>query len=229
MSSVATTSFQRVGSVSNAHVGSDFEKSAQELLDSLGFHLTPDFALPVGVGEKKKEHRFDLGSASPEIVVECKSHRWTAGGNVPSAKMTVWNEAMYYFSLAPKSYRKIFFVLRDYSPKKKETLAQYYVRMYDHLVPDEVEIWEFDEDNREATIWKKAVNNDSLKAAFDAASRLPAKERDAVAELLLAELASEEKWEARFAESQAALSLLAKEALDEHKRGETRDLDPESL
>ena len=101
--------------------------------------------------------------------------------------------------------------------------------MYDHLVPDKVEIWEFDEESREATIWKKAVNNDSLKAAFDAASRLPAKERDAVAELLLAELASEEKWEARFAESQDALSLLAKEALDEHKRGETRDLHPESL
>lgn len=101
--------------------------------------------------------------------------------------------------------------------------------MYDPLVPDEVEIWEFDEDSREATIWKKAVNNDALKTAFDAASRLPAKERDVVAELLLAELASEEKWEARFAESQAALFLLAKETLDEHKRGETRELDPESL
>ena len=136
---------------------------------------------------------------------------------------------MYYFALAPKSYRKIFFVLRDYSPKKKETLAQYYVRMYDHLVPDEVEIWEFDEDSSEATIWKKAVNNDSLKTAFDAASRLPAKERDAVAELLLAEIASEEKWKAYFAESQDALSLLTREALNEHKRGETRDLDPETL
>lgn len=229
MSSTIVTSFQRIGSVSNAHVGSDFEKSAQETLASQGFELARAFALPIGIGERKKEHRFDLGSASPEIVVECKSHRWTAGGNVPSAKMTVWNEAMYYFALAPKSYRKILFVLRDYSSKKKETLAQYYVRTYDHLVPDEVEIWELDEDSGETTIWKKTINKDPLRTAFDAASQLPAKEQDAVAEWLLAEIASEEKWDARLAESQDALFLLAKEALNEHKRGETRDLDPESL
>lgn len=70
---------------------------------------------------------------------------------------------------------------------------------------------------------------DLLKKAFDAASRLPEEEQDAVAEWLLAELASEEKWEARFAESQDALTLLAREALDEHERGETRDLALESL
>ena len=58
-----------------------------------------------------------------------------------------------------------------------------------------------------------------LKKAFDAASRLPEEEQDAVAEWLLAELASEEKWEECFAVSQGALSLLAQEALDEHRRG----------
>jgi len=226
---VTVTSFQRVDSISNAHVGSDFEESARGTLASQGFHLDRSFALPIGIGEKKKAHRFDLGSASPEIVVECKSHKWTASGNVPSAKMTVWNEAMYYFALAPKSYRKILFVLRDYSPKKQETLAQYYVRTYDHLVPDEVEIWEHDEVSGKTTIWRKTVNKDPLRTAFDAAARLPAKEQGAVAEWLLSELASEEGWEARFAESPGALSMLAQEALDEHKRGETKDLDPESL
>ena len=70
---------------------------------------------------------------------------------------------------------------------------------------------------------------DRLKEAFDAASRLPEDEQDAVAEWLLAELASEEKWDTRFAESQDALSLLAKEALNEYRRGETKDLDPEAL
>lgn len=70
---------------------------------------------------------------------------------------------------------------------------------------------------------------DRLKEAFDAASRLPEDEQDAVAEWLLAELASEAKWEERFAKSQGALSLLAQEALDEHKRDETEDLDPKSL
>lgn len=86
---------------------------------------------------------FDLGSSSPPVLVECKSHRWTSGGNVPSAKITVWNEAMYYFHLAPPEYRKIMFVLRDYSDKRKETLAQYYIRNHGHLIPDDVEIVEF--------------------------------------------------------------------------------------
>ncbi len=70
---------------------------------------------------------------------------------------------------------------------------------------------------------------DLLKKAFDAASRLPEEEQDAVVEWLLAELASEENWEERFAETQDALSALAREALDEHKSGETEDLDPGSV
>jgi hypothetical protein len=44
---------------------------------------------------KKKIHCFDLAAANEKIIVECKSHRWRAGARVPSAKMTVWNEAMY--------------------------------------------------------------------------------------------------------------------------------------
>lgn len=70
---------------------------------------------------------------------------------------------------------------------------------------------------------------DLLKKAFDAASRLPEEEQDAVAEWLLAELATEERWEERFAGTQDALSVLAREASDEHKRGETKALDPGSL
>ncbi|MDD3424468.1 MAG: hypothetical protein PHX32_08025, partial [Sphaerochaeta sp.] len=60
-------------------------------------------------------------------------------------KMTVWNEAMYYFLLAPIEYRKILFVLKDYSPKRKETLAEYFVRTNKHLIPKGVEIIEYDE------------------------------------------------------------------------------------
>ena len=68
-----------------------------------------------------------------------------------------------------------------------------------------------------------------LKKAFDAASQLSDEEQDAVAEWLLAELASEERWEKRFAETQNALSVLAREALEENQKGETEGLDPESL
>ncbi len=145
--------FQRVGSISNAHVGSDFENTAQETLAAQGLKLEKNFSLPVGIDEKK-DRRFDLGSESSRTIVECKSHRWTKGDYVPSAKMTVWNEAMYYFHLAPKSYRKILFVLRHYSPKKEETLVEYYRRTYGHLIPSGVEIWEYDEETKEVDIWK---------------------------------------------------------------------------
>ena len=64
--------------------------------------------------------------------------------------MTVWNEAMYYFTIAPSGYRKVFFVLRDYSQKRQETVAEYYMRTYAHLIPKVVEIWEYDEDKKSA-------------------------------------------------------------------------------
>jgi hypothetical protein len=87
-------------------------------------------------------HRFDLGSESPPVLVECKSHTWTQSGNMPSAKMTVWNEAMYYFHVAPAIYRKVLFVLKH--SRRDVSLASYYLKTYGHLVPDGVEVWEFD-------------------------------------------------------------------------------------
>jgi hypothetical protein len=67
------------------------------------------------------------------------------GRNAPSAKLTVWNEAMYYFHASPPEYRKILFVLKHFSDKRKETLGQYYIRTYSHLIPQGVEVWEYDE------------------------------------------------------------------------------------
>ena len=91
--------FQRVGSISNAHVGRDFEVIAQSFFLEQGLHLYPGHFVEVGVGPTKKPHAFDLGCSEQMVIVECKSHRWTAGHNIPSAKLTVWNEAMYYLSL----------------------------------------------------------------------------------------------------------------------------------
>jgi hypothetical protein len=56
---------------------------------------------------------------------------------------------MYYFHLAPPRFRKVLFVLRDFSENRGETLAAYYARNYRHLVPSDVEILEYDEENRE--------------------------------------------------------------------------------
>lgn len=137
--------FQRVGSVSNAHVGRDFESVAQEYFRQTGVVLNRSFPVQLGAASEKGRRLFDLGSESPPVLVECKSHRWTAGGNVPSAKVTVWNEAMYYFFLAPQEFRKVLFVLRDLNEKRQESLARYYVRNYRHLIPRGVEILEYDE------------------------------------------------------------------------------------
>lgn len=138
--------FQRLGANSNTQVGRDFETIAQEHFHNEGVPLGSNYRIPVGVGSLKKDRQFDLGSANPPVLVECKSHRWTTGGNLPSAKITVWNEAMYYFHLAPRSYRKVLFVLRDFNVKRGMTLAEYYVKSYLHLIPSGVEILEYDEE-----------------------------------------------------------------------------------
>lgn len=76
---------QRIGSISNSRVGADFELVAMKFFSRKGIKLSRDFAVDVGISKKKK-HCFDLGSSDPKVIVECKSHRWTAGANVPSAK-----------------------------------------------------------------------------------------------------------------------------------------------
>lgn len=136
---------QRIGVVSNAHVGNEFE-------DCVSKYFTTHHQLAFNPGDRKirigingtKLHAFDLVDQKGKTIIECKSHRWTAGNNIPSAKITVWNEAMYFFLMVPDEYRKIFCVLKDYSKKRKESLAEYYMRNYGHLVPTDVEIWEYD-------------------------------------------------------------------------------------
>ncbi|GBE36650.1 hypothetical protein BMS3Bbin07_00799 [bacterium BMS3Bbin07] len=64
-----------------------------------------------------------------------------------------------------------------------------------------------------------------LKKAFDKVSRLPQSEQEAIAALILDEIASEQKWDDLFAKSQDKLSQLADEALEEFKKGKTKPLD----
>jgi hypothetical protein len=137
--------FQRIGAISNAHAGADFESLAREFFAQSGLMLMPNFDVLVGAHTHKKHRRFDLGRNAPDpTLVECKSHKWTTGNNMPSAKTTVWNESMYYFHLAPPIYRKILFVLKDHDSRRGLTLAAYYIKNYGHLIPEAVEIWEYD-------------------------------------------------------------------------------------
>ena len=138
------TNHQRIGAISNAHAGREFEEEALAYFAKCeGLHLSPSFSVPLGVASTKKLHSFDLGSEEPAVLVECKSHNWTVTGNMPSAKVTVWNEAMYYFLLAPKHFQKILFVLEARHARQPQTLAEYYVRTNGHLVPTDVSIIEY--------------------------------------------------------------------------------------
>jgi hypothetical protein len=64
-----------------------------------------------------------------------------------------------------------------------------------------------------------------LEKAFEVASKLPEEDQDALAEMLLNDLASEERWTEAFAKSQDKLALLAKEALTEFKQGKTKPVE----
>ena len=68
-----------------------------------------------------------------------------------------------------------------------------------------------------------------LEQAFTEAGKLPPQEQNALADWLLAELESEKRWDKLFADSQDVLSKLATEALAEHRRGQTQDLDPDQI
>ena len=135
------TNFQRVGAVSNSHFGREFELVAQKFFASQGVQLQREFAVQVGY-VAKKTHRFDLGSGSPAIIVECKSYTWTAGGNSPSAKIRGMNEVMLLFSVAPPEYRKVLFVLKHL--RKDVSLASHYIKNQGHLIGPGIEVWECD-------------------------------------------------------------------------------------
>ncbi len=128
--------------------GSEFKHFVKLFFAQRGLNLESEFPVLIGAGAETRQHCFDLGSAAPPVLLECKCHTWTAGGNSPSAKLTIWNEAMYFFALAPRKYRKIFAAVKDM--RADLTLSQQYLRLFKHLVPPAVEIWEFDTARRTA-------------------------------------------------------------------------------
>ena len=68
-----------------------------------------------------------------------------------------------------------------------------------------------------------------LQDAFVEASKLPDDEQDRLAQWVLDELALERRWDSAFSASQDALSSLAHDALEEHRSGQTEELDLDRL
>ena len=61
-----------------------------------------------------------------------------------------------------------------------------------------------------------------LEEAISAVSKLPERDQDALAAILLEEIASEQRWTELFAKSQGGLEKLAAQALAEHASGKTK-------
>lgn len=63
-----------------------------------------------------------------------------------------------------------------------------------------------------------------MDKAISEVAKLPETEQDALAAILLEELASERRWSETFGRSQDALARLAEEAIAEHAAGRTQPL-----
>jgi hypothetical protein len=63
-----------------------------------------------------------------------------------------------------------------------------------------------------------------LEKALQEVAKLPAAEQDAMAAIVLEEIAAEQRWADAFAKSQEQLAKLAQEALAEYNAGRTKPL-----
>ena len=154
----------------NRQKGIEFARRVRAYLGSRGIEVEPEYPVEVGVGGSRgKVRRFDWGNES--LLVECKAYDWTAGGNSPSAKLTTVNEAMLYFLAAPTSFRKMLFIsaTRRRPGRRPETLGEYYVRTYAHLIPGDVEVHELEPDDLAARrLWPAAGGEERGAAAAPA-------------------------------------------------------------
>ena len=120
---------------SNKTKGDAFRDFAKPILEKeLKTELEPE--QKIDIGNPMKEHAFDLANQDRSVVIECKNYTWTKAGNVPSAKISTLNEAVLYFSFLDYNVQKILCLMKAKDPKRKETLAEYYVNTYGHLLRD---------------------------------------------------------------------------------------------
>jgi hypothetical protein len=63
-----------------------------------------------------------------------------------------------------------------------------------------------------------------LERAFEVVQKLPDSEQDAIAAIILDELADEQQWDAAFARSQGALAQLAEKAREDRRAGRVKQM-----
>ena len=99
------------------------------------------------------EHEFDFGCDDIfRIAIECKAYTWTKSGNIPSAKISILNEAVLFLSLLPDDFSKILILKKSENVNSKsnvhkdESLATYYKNKYGSILQKfNIKLFEFDE------------------------------------------------------------------------------------
>ncbi|WP_205793642.1 hypothetical protein [Methanosarcina sp. MSH10X1] len=130
----------------NPIVGRMFQELSTVLLSE--YYNKPFSAdIAILIGEPAKQHKFDCVSEDKQYVAECKCYRWTEAGNIPSAKVAAINEAVLYMLFLPAETVKIIIMEKATHVKKNETLAEYYVRTYRHLLKG-IKVLEIDTNNK---------------------------------------------------------------------------------
>ena len=71
--------------------------------------------------------------------------------------------------------------------------------------------------------------SDLLDSAVQKARKLPKAEQNVIAAIILEELEDDAHWKQAFSKSQDELAKLAAEAMEEDRKGETKELDPDLL
>jgi hypothetical protein len=66
--------------------------------------------------------------------------------------------------------------------------------------------------------------NTALETAISRIASLPEDEQERFANWLVAELDDEDRWQAKFAASLPTIEQMANDALEEHRRGETKPM-----
>ena len=126
----------------NTWVGREFQKLVQRSFPK-HYGITLELEVPLPIGNPPKPHKFDCTSEDQKIVIECKCYTWTDTGNVPSAKLRGLNEAVFFMRCLPDDITKILCMAKATHPTKSETLAEYYCRLYGHLLGN-VKVFEVD-------------------------------------------------------------------------------------
>lgn len=126
--------------------GIEFEKITKVILEKyLKESLSNPFQVEIGYNIKKN-HKFDLGNSN--YVIECKNYEWTKNNNNPSGKISTLRETLFYFTLAPKNYKKIL-VLKRSKLKNNETILDYFTRLNRYLIPDDLILLEINIETNE--------------------------------------------------------------------------------